>query len=386
MDKIKELILSIAEQALHELNTHGFMLGGHNGPYYDPETPVRNTSHWITIYAYCFDVSQDARFSEAVKTCSTYLLSPEARPMDKTFFCRTNPKKDFSNGTIGQAWAIEGLVRAYQLLKDERLLDVAETVFLQHPFDDKCQLWQVVNVDGSYRDFDKTYNHQLWFAASGYLIHSQRPNDEIIRQCSGFMDTHNRYFKIYGNGLIKHGIEVARNRKDKVFNLLDKINLRLRKLRTGKSMQYKENGYHLFNVYAFAFIKSLGFNLSIFNTAKFKKALNYCYSEELKYWFEDSPISKDMNKMEKVIHTKVNIYGYPYNAPGFELPFIDSIFTRRSSSCFSSDACLQLEKQLEYTFNVEDQTFSKGGEDTFTLNARLYELIRAYDLLANKAI
>ena len=112
----------IVASKLEELNQNGYLIGGHNGPYYDPETPVRNTAHWTCIFSHYYNETKDQKYYSAVKKCSEYLLSVKARPMNATFFCRTNKLKDFSNGTIGQAWAIEGIVEAYKTIKDERLI------------------------------------------------------------------------------------------------------------------------------------------------------------------------------------------------------------------------------------------------------------------------
>lgn len=201
---IKNAIIQLADQKLTELSKFGFINGGHNGPYYDNETPVRNSAHWITTFRYCYTLTKDERYKEAVLQCAAFLQSDSARPMSKAFHCRSNPNKDFSNGTIGQAWAIEGLVCAYELLKDKSLLDLAEEVFLLHPFDSQRKVWRIVNVDGSYKQYDPTYNHQLWFAAAGFMILKHRKSDKIKQQCEAFINAQDQLLRIYSNGLIKH--------------------------------------------------------------------------------------------------------------------------------------------------------------------------------------
>lgn len=52
MDNI--VIYKNTEKKINEFNKHGFIEGGHNGPYYDPETPVRNTAHASYLFLYYY--------------------------------------------------------------------------------------------------------------------------------------------------------------------------------------------------------------------------------------------------------------------------------------------------------------------------------------------
>ncbi|MDN4504243.1 hypothetical protein QX776_17680 [Alteromonadaceae bacterium BrNp21-10] len=375
----EKLILDLAISKLDKLIELGHMPGGHNGPYYDPETPVRNTAHWTTIFAYCYKKTADEKYLNAVKTCAKYLLSKKARPMGATFYCRTNPKKDFSNGTIGQAWAIEGLVAAYKATKQQIYLETAREVFLLHPFDEKYNLWKVVNVDGSIREFDMTFNHQLWFAASGTILLAELPDPEIKRQCQLFFDAlPKKMLRTYNSGLIKHAVRNSETLKEKLKNILDWSTNKLRALKSGKDLKYKENGYHLFNLYAFAIVKQHYGNIEFFKMDKFQKALSYCFSTPLHDALEKECRSRDINKMPKVTSDKINIYGYSYNAPGFELPYIAKVFNSEldDQSVLISQV---IKNQLEYTFNQQQQSFNLQTEDQETLNARIYEYVRGLD-------
>ena len=201
---LEQLIEGIGKRHLLLLEEHGYIPGGHNGPYYDKETPVRNTAHWSTIFAFLYRKTKYPEYYKAVESCADYLMSEAARPMRASYFCRTNVNKDLSNGTIGQAWAIEGLVSAYKVTKQQSYLETAKEVFLLHPFDERYKLWKVVNVDGSIRQFDMTFNHQLWFAASGAVLLAELPDQEVKRQCQMFFDELPNMLRIYKNGLVKH--------------------------------------------------------------------------------------------------------------------------------------------------------------------------------------
>ncbi|MGJ8682612.1 hypothetical protein [Paraglaciecola sp.] len=372
---LEQILENIAEQHLPLLEEHGFIPGGHNGPYYDKETPVRNTAHWSTIFAYLYQKTQRPDYLQAVISCADYLMSVPARPMQASFYCRTNINKDLSNGTIGQAWAIEGLVSAYKVTQQKAYLETAREVFLLHPFDERYNLWKVVNVDGSIRQFDMTFNHQLWFAASGAVLLAELDDLEIKRQCDLFFNALPSMLRIYNNGLIKHGVLNSVTFIDKLRNVFDWITYKRKSIKSGKDMRYKENGYHLFNLYAFALIKQFYGDIPLFNSDKFKKALSYCFSEQLHDSLENQDRSKDINKMPKVTTDQVNIYGYSYNGPGFELPYITKVFNNElgDNSVLISQVT---KKQLEYTYNHEQKSLNIHTEDQATLEARFYEYVR----------
>ena len=152
---LNDIILQSANKGLQQQLQSGAMPPGHNGPYNDPETPVRNTAHWCLIFLKAYDISDEDRFLDASIKCGSYLLSKEARPMDSVFYCRENPKKDFANGLVGQAWAIEALVELFKATSEKKYIDLAVEVFLEHPYDDYYHGWIRRNVDGSYNVSDK---------------------------------------------------------------------------------------------------------------------------------------------------------------------------------------------------------------------------------------
>ena len=367
-----ELILTLANDHLESLKTNGCMPGGHNGPYYDPETPVRNTAHWTTTFSFCYEQTRDKKYYHAVELCEKYLISSAARPMNAAFYCRTNPKKDFSNGLIGQAWAIEGLVAAFKITGNPKSKAIAREVFLLHPFDEAYKLWKVVNVDGSYRSFDMTFNHQLWFAAAGAMLNSLEQQEDIHYRCSHFLENLHTHCRIYKNGLIKHDLINRITYTDRLRNTFNVLNRTYRHMKSGTSMLYKENGYHLFNMYAFALIKNTGMELDFFNSPLFKLALSYCESVELETWLSRKPASNDCHEMNRVKNKKFNIYGYGYNPPGFEALFIQKVFKPNLLGKIDH----YVSKQCEATFNGDTFSFNRNTEDEKILNARLYELVR----------
>lgn len=375
----EQIIEDVGQRYLTLLDTHGYIPGGHNGPYYDKETPVRNTAHWITTFAFLYKKTEQEQYRKAVEKCADYLLSEQARPMNASFYCRTNVNKDLSNGTIGQAWAIEGLVSAYKVTKNKKYLETARNVFLLHPFDERYKLWKVVNVDGSIRQFDMTFNHQLWFAASGAVLLLELQDEEIKRQCESFFNALPQMLRTYSSGLVKHGVLNKVTLIDKLRNVFDWSTYKRKSLKSGKTMLYKENGYHLFNLFAFALIKQFYGDISVFKTDKFRKALDYCFSDELHNSLENESRDKDINNMPKVTTDSINIYGYSYNAPGFELPYIQNVF-EVSSSKSKNLVAKCLETQISFNYSSEQRCFSNNTEDEATLDARLYEFVRSLEL------
>lgn len=361
---------------LEEVNSLGYIKGGHNGPYYDQETPVRNSANWIIIFGYFYKKTKNDKYLRAIIKLADFLISEKARPDNKNFYCRTNPKKDYSNGIIGPAWAIQGLVEAYRVTKKEVYINVADEVFNLHKFDKNNCMWEVLNIDGSETNkFDNTLNHQIWFAAAGYEIYCENQNQMILNKLNLFFDLLKDKLKTYRNGLIKHPLYQSDSVKNKIITILKNIKITLLKIKDKNHYKYKENGYHLFNMYGLSIFYNLGYEHELFKTKKFKKAIKYCCSEDLIKSLEFNLDKKYLSNMHKVKNSKINIYGYPYNAPGFEAPFIFSVFQNYFKE-WKKYLRLFEDKQLIYTFSSSDKRYNKNNEDYRTLESRFSEYIR----------
>jgi len=132
-----EILIQETENSLKLQHSNGAFEPGHNGPYFDCETPVRNTSHWLFTLCSLYERTGKTKYLESSTRAAEYLASRYARPMKASFWIRKNPQKDFCNGLIGQAWAIEALVLASKVLEEPRYYKIAEEVFLLHPWDEK---------------------------------------------------------------------------------------------------------------------------------------------------------------------------------------------------------------------------------------------------------
>ncbi len=365
---LSDIILQSSKAALQLQSEDGSFPSGCNGPYHDQETPVRNTAHWLITMLKAYEISNEVIFKDSAWRATQYLLLPSVRPMNATFFCRKNPEKDFSNGLVGQAWVIEALAIAGEKYENSRCLELAKNVFTMHPFDHKVGLWKRVNVDGSYGTFDMAFNHQLWFATAGAILDSNSNssiNSEIIR----FLDcAHDFSLKIDQSGRITQRISFQKSSKSPT--MLNSIIGSINSLRRPNSLQnknnqmpYKEIGYHAFNMYAFSMLKQCIPEHPLWQSANFNSALEF------------------MNKAEFINGLEDNIYGYPYNPPGFEVAFAMQEFSEHLS--FSKSGEWWVEQQLSRCYNKEKNMMNKSTEDETTLAARLYESTRLKDIEIN---
>ncbi len=356
-----EIILSSAEAVLGLQRTDGSFPPGHNGPYYDPETPVRNTAHWLITLCKAYDLTGKGRFKDAVWRAAQYLISPAARPMGATFFCRKNPEKDFCNGLIGQAWTIEALATAAEKLENQDYWKLAKEVFLLHPFVERVGLWRRVNVDGSYGTFDMTFNHQLWFAAAGSLL-DNNVDGPIAQRLIRFLDrVQATHLRIAHSGRVVHSIAkftlgIVGFTK---FAILSGglINV----LREYSKMVHKEIGYHAFNSYAFSMLRQCFPTHPLWKSSKFVSLLH----------FINNPLF--IETLEN------NEFAYPYNPSGFEVAFTMQVFSPYFSSALRP-AEWWVKRQLQLCYNPDDKMMNKATEDKETLAARLYEVTRLQDI------
>ncbi len=362
---LSDIILQSSEAALQLQLEDGSFPPGCNGPYHDQETPVRNTAHWLITMLKAYEISNEARFKDSSLNAVQYLLLPSHRPMNATFFCRNNPEKDFCNGLIGQAWVIEALAVAGLKLEDSQYFELAKRVFLMHPFDHKIGLWRRVNVDGSYATFDMAFNHQLWFATAGAIL-DRNSNNSINSEVERFLDrVLELHLRIDPSGRIIHRMAPPRisnspstlhRIKESIYSLRRQACLQ----KKNNQMEYKEIGYHAFNMYAFSMLKQRIPEHRLWYSDKFISALNY------------------MNSVDFIDGLENNIYGYPYNPPGFEVAFSIQEF----SPVFTSVKPVEwwVEQQLSRSYNRETNMMHQSTEDENTLAARLYESTRIKNL------
>ena len=350
---LAELSYESAQQVIRDRNNFGAFEGGVNGPYNDSETPVRNTAHWLFVFSHLAAVSKDEKLVSLAHKACDYLLGPMARPMQGSFFCRTNPNKDFCNGLMGQAWALEGLVAAGKGLAREDALAMAREVFFLHPWLDGKAIWRRVSVDGSYLTPDGTFNHQLWFAA----IASQLGDDEASRRSLRFLDHVGQHVQVYRDGVVFHQSRLgslSNMVQGGVKGLIKNGMSEALRLQVRSRIYSKSVGYHGFNLYAFALLKQSFPDHPFWLTAKFAKML---------------AVTNTTNFLKSLDRSA---YGWRYNPPGIEFAFAGEVFELGNEYCQT-----WMTRQFARTYNEETGEFlTRSVPDPATSSARIYEAIR----------
>lgn len=342
-----------ARQACAEIERQGYMPGGHNGPYFDEETPVRNTAHWLYTFCILFERTGEDMYAKAADRAISYLQSTEARPMGASFWIRKKPEKDFCNGLIGQAWVIESLLKANSVFDRPELNKLAEDVYLQHAFDDQLGVWNRLNVDGSYNTPDPTFNHQLWFAASAARFANTL---EAVESSRHFFDRIAVRVKLYRDGVINHVSPVTRlslkvkNPKKLIDGFVQFGYYHLSK----GNLRKKAAGYHAFNLYAFALIKEQFPDHPFWESRKFQKML------------------KVTTKLTFVKAQDNNKYSYPYNPTGLEMAFVNETFFPENDEVVKE----WLNHQIEHTVEPGQSIMIRNSCDPITSRARIYECCR----------
>ena len=352
-----ELLISVAESYLGcQDPSTGAMPAGHNGPYNDPETPVRNTAHWLQTFLLAHDLAGDRRFHKAAESCMHYLIGRDAPRSGHSYQHRKKDGKDQCNGLIGQAWTIEALVKAYEYFEVEDCVRIATDVFIGHAFSETTGLWNRLEPDGTILPVDASFNHQLWFCAAGAMV-ARHGLPVINGRIMNFLDAIPRLMETSRNGRICHVIKSAPGRiKRNVARTL----FPTRRFR----MMSKEVGYQTFNLYGFSMLKADIPDHKIWNWPCFRRALEYLSDSEFATNISGSP------------------YGFSYNAPGFEIPVILGAFNMDHDYRIR-ESQFWLNEQLRYHYDWTARRFVGGVVDAETLNARFYECTRfPSDILA----
>lgn len=361
MTKLFDLILDSAKAALPLLDSEtGAMPPGHNGPYQDAETPVRNTSHWLVTFLKAHTISGREEYVEAARHAAAYLQSDAARPAGATFWHRKSTVKDRCNGLIGQAWTIEALASAAAWFPGQGFRRLGQEVFLLHPFDADLGLWRRVDVDGSVLSHDSTFNHQLWFAAAGALLlpgEDERQQQRIV----GFLDRLAQNMRLYPSGLIHHALALGPPALDwlrRAKRIVQRVLCEKRLVSDSAALRHKAVGYHGFNLYAFALLRHGLPAHPFWETEQVSKALAYVRTNAF------------VEALQK------NRYGYPYNPAGFEVAFALHIFCESAQE----EQERWVWEQLRRTYDDDSRMLARNTGDPVTLAARLYEATRLPNL------
>jgi hypothetical protein len=350
---LHELITRSACASLSLQGQDGAMPPGQNGPWNDLETPVRNTGYWLITFLKVYEVTGDQRYLLSAHRAADYLASDVARPAGAAFWHRNNPRKDGSNGLIGQAWTLEALAVACLQLERPELGKIAEEVFLQHSFDDSKSLWLTLNVDGNPGNLMRTFNQQIWFAAAGALIAKLPFVSKVVdERVNRFVHHFHKYLRYDSHGIIKHVFDV---RFSPLHRLIGYWRRRTHSTGWQARLDILSIGYHTFNLYGFALLKQAYPDSPFWISRRFPPMWKPIDSQEFPRLAVDNP------------------YAYLYNPSGIEIAFALQVFRPQAQEQIK----LNLAEQISRCFDFETGYMEAGGtKDPLTLAARLYEAIR----------
>ena len=360
--ELHQLIVNTAKAGLELINKGGHMPAGHNGSHQDPETPVRNTSHWIITFLKAHQITGEEKYLNATEQCLSFLTNEKTRPHGYTFHHRNIMGKDACNGLIGQAWTIEALVAAGNQLGKSNLLNLAKSVFLLQPFSRRLGAWQVIDIDGSNKGYDFTLNHQIWFAASGaQIVEAATESNQIECQVVQFLDELDSNLHLYPSGLIYHNIHPYRSLTK--IGICGLENVRRRRIpmpalelfrpETKMNQRKKAIGYHSFNLYALAMLKKSFPDHVFWQSDIFDRLLEYGQSTTFR------------NELD------INPYGYSFNCSGIEMGFAIDVFEKNNHQVRD-----WVSEQFKRTYDTETHLMTKNTMDSATLAARFYEVTR----------
>jgi hypothetical protein len=348
------LIEESAAAALTQQAPDGAMPAGHNGPWGNPETPVRNTGHWLLTFLKVWEITGDRRFEAAGHRACQYLCGPAARPGGTAFRHRID-SRDGANGLIGQAWTIEALAAAGERLKREDALAIAGHVARLHPFEADVGLWRGVGVDGRVGRLHLTLNQQLWFAVATGEVAGRLGDTALAARVRRFLDRVPIHLRIDPGGLIRHavGARGIGHRHPRELLAVLRLAREPRREATRRAV-----GYHAFNLVALALLRGRHPGHPCWQDPRIAAAVRFARSAAYADALETNP------------------FAYGYNPVGFEVPFgVDGL-----AGMPVAEQAGWASRQVARCYDVGRRAMTRNSPDPATLAARLCEAARLPDL------
>lgn len=372
-------IRSIGARLIEGFVKKGCVDCGINGPYDDPETEVRYLAHLIVIAAIEYLKFGKTEYKDVVLNLGDRVLSMKGE--DGIYKMRLKDGKDQCNGVIGHAWLIEGLIYAYKVTGEDKFIDESFAICQKHEFNQVLGLWgrPLMGKDDSAIDF--TFNHELWYAATLAELLQIRKDNKLQMELDRFMESVPKNLLINGNGRIAHSI-YRRVKPVERLKQCVKRHIIVFDERIGRpSLKYKEIGYHIFNLMAFARIFVIRPDYPFFTSTNFFKTLKYVCDKGFVKGLLDEKVYNDSTPHGKSLtieEQSINIYGYPYNVPGFELPYCALVFEGQIDNRVVDTI---VKTQIEETWDGGVQMFGRKSHDKVAVNYRIYEYYRYLEIV-----
>ncbi|WP_066175332.1 hypothetical protein [Bacillus marinisedimentorum] len=351
--KTLRLLETAGEFARNHLDNKGELPKGKNGPHNHNMTEARNAGHYSILFAFLYHVTGEKKWEGSARLAINKLIN--LRPLGGSVWHRTEHYKSSYNGLIGQAWSLESLLYCGKALEDSTYWKEAVNIIDQHIFNSDYGLWHELDLDGSARQVGATLNQQIWFMAMA--LKSDPNSEETNKNAEIFL---NKLFKnmiVRKNGLLYSEISGIGN--SKLRRIIKKYTMLVR----GRNRIQIDAGYHLFTLVGLAMIYQVIPNNSYFSSPLFKKILHYAFSND---YFK---LLKESN------------FAFPYNVPGFEMPFVYTVFENKIDEKLRKAAAEQslnmFQYQLDNYYQLSNNSINAlKTSDTETLLARLYEVYR----------
>ena len=346
----------------------GHATAGHNGPHGHPDTPVRNTGHYLCALSYLYKETGDGIYSEAADAFARYLYDMQSKTASGAIQCMLGGGFDKMNGLIGQGWTIEALLRYHSVFGDDRALAVAERIFHAQRYDYSAHLWHRTDLDGGDLGIDPTYNHNIWFAACAAPLVGLAGDDEAERMIIDLLtEGAARDFKVDGEGLLKHSVSLAnKNTRDAETKRAIKKALRPLKFLNPRKLDYKymEYAYQVFDMYGFCILEEAYPDLPLFHSDEYRRAAS---------------LALNYPRLNKELAQKgggLNVYGYPYNSLAFEWPYV----ARHFGLDYEDGAAELWGVQCALMGDPQSGDLTRSNPDVETFDAKTYEIIRAIEV------
>lgn len=353
MIAIADLIVRSASSGIALQSPDGSFAGGRNGPWDIEETFVRNTCHWAIQFARAYELTADSKFLTALKKGIDCLASSEARPFGFSFHIMKGKGWE-TNGIVGQAWVIETLLAGYRILKQERLLEIAEDLAAKHAFDKSLGIWRRLGLGGRLEAEHTTLNQQLWFWAMASQVAELRRNHALSEACSLFESNLPKILRFDGSYLhmlINERIYLPGRPSS---FLIQKYRI----LKSAGHFALLSKGYVTYSLYPLAVVYKKNSSLPLWKNKKILNVIGKCISflekEVFYYGAADNP------------------YAFSYHPTGFEAAVISEAFLPLKKPALSIQDWVG--KQVRQHFEFKDNLMNKGSCDPVTFAARAYEL------------
>ena len=348
-------------QRLFWLDAHtALMPGGHNGPYFDLESPVRNSSHWLATMALAFHLTSEEDFRNAGAGLARYLESRKPS-IDGRSVHRQRFPKDWTNGIIGPAWESEGLALAGRHLGLESASAAGAAILRRLGFDEEKGVWRVCDPATRSRGIDRTVNHQIYCAA----IAAEYRDDTVLQaRVERFISVAlPNLLQTDAEGILKHHVPETpsqRLRHTATERARTKMAFALRRAALGpgavSDRSQRDRGYHLFSLYSAVRVSRAAGRPDVLEFPAVRRA------------------TATLPSLTADPGYRTNSYTFGYNPPGFELPYVVLYGAPDPEGALAAGAQDALATQLDVSLDTDTGLFTRGTDDPLTLAARAFEL------------